>query len=136
MYLEENNENVRRWFLFEEAFRADTLEGVGSNIVGSICIYWQERIIDFHVNNHILLGEKKNYQGKGYGTMIMHYIENEMLPDLPPGFKITNKNCRGEDKFSTFKQSVAVVAISVVLGFIIAVLDYIIQYGVNILTTI
>lgn len=106
MYLEENNENVRRWFLFGEAFRADTLEGVGSNIVGSICIYWQERIIDFHVNNHILLGEKKNYQGKGYGTMIMHYIENEMLPDLPPGFKITNKNCRGEDKFSTFKQSV------------------------------
>ena len=40
------------------------------------------------------------------------------------------------DKHSTFKQSVAVVAISVVVGVIIAVLDFIIQNGVNILTSI
>ncbi|MDE7223483.1 MAG: preprotein translocase subunit SecE [Acetatifactor sp.] len=40
------------------------------------------------------------------------------------------------DRQSTFKQSVAVVAISVVLGLIIAVLDYIIQFGVNFLTSI
>ena len=39
------------------------------------------------------------------------------------------------DRESTFKQSVAVVAISVVVGVIIAILDYIIQYGVNILTS-
>lgn len=39
------------------------------------------------------------------------------------------------DRQSTFKQSVAVVAISVVVGVIIAILDYIIQYGVNILTS-
>ena len=39
------------------------------------------------------------------------------------------------DKQSTFKQSVAVVAISVVVGVIIAILDYVIQYGVNLLTS-
>ena len=39
------------------------------------------------------------------------------------------------DRESTFKQSVAVVAISVVVGVIIAILDYVIQYGVNILTS-
>ena len=37
---------------------------------------------------------------------------------------------------STLKQSVAVVAISVVVGVIIAILDYFIKYGVNILTSI
>ena len=39
------------------------------------------------------------------------------------------------DRESTFKQSVAVVAISVVVGVIIAILDYVIQYGVNLLTS-
>ena len=40
------------------------------------------------------------------------------------------------DKKSTYKQAVAVVAISVVVGVIIAVLDWIVQYGVNFLTSI
>lgn len=40
------------------------------------------------------------------------------------------------DKRSTYKQAVAVVAISVVVGVIIAVLDWIVQYGVNFLTSI
>ena len=40
------------------------------------------------------------------------------------------------DRKSTLKQSVAVVAISVVVGVIIAILDYFIKYGVNILTSI
>ena len=39
------------------------------------------------------------------------------------------------DRQSTFKQSVAVVAISVVVGVIIAILDYMIQYGVNFITS-
>ena len=38
------------------------------------------------------------------------------------------------DKNKLFKQSVAVVCISVVLGLLISVLDTIIQYGVNFLT--
>ncbi len=40
------------------------------------------------------------------------------------------------DKKSTYKQAVAVVAISVVVGVIIAVLDWIVQYGVSFLTSI
>ncbi|MCI9232315.1 MAG: hypothetical protein HFH96_14640 [Lachnospiraceae bacterium] len=37
---------------------------------------------------------------------------------------------------STLKQSVAVVAISVVLGVIIALLDYVAKTGVNFITSI
>ena len=53
----------------------------------------------------------------------------------------TKKYCRfckisWPDRQSTLKQSVAVVAISVVVGVIIAVLDYFIQYGVNFLTSL
>ena len=51
------------------------------------------------------------------------------------GLKSEFKKISWPDKEATFKQSVAVVAISVVVGVIIAILDYIIQYGVNILTS-
>ena len=52
------------------------------------------------------------------------------------GVKAEFKKITWPDKHSTFKQSVAVVAISVVVGVIIAILDFIIQNGVNILTSI
>ena len=52
------------------------------------------------------------------------------------GVKSEYKKITWPDKHSTFKQSVAVVAISVVVGVIIAILDFIIQNGVNILTSI
>ena len=42
----------------------------------------------------------------------------------------------GRDRKSTLKQSVAVVAISVVVGVIIAIIDYAAKYGVNFLTSI
>ena len=51
------------------------------------------------------------------------------------GLKSEFKKITWPDRHSTFKQSVAVVAISVVVGVIIAILDYIIQNGVNILTS-
>ena len=51
------------------------------------------------------------------------------------GLKSEFKKISWPDKEATFKQSVAVVAISVVVGVIIAIMDYIIQYGVNILTS-
>ncbi|MGN0308322.1 MAG: preprotein translocase subunit SecE, partial [Lachnospiraceae bacterium] len=38
------------------------------------------------------------------------------------------------DRTKIFKQSVAVICISLVLGFIITLLDTILQYGVNLLT--
>jgi preprotein translocase subunit SecE len=40
------------------------------------------------------------------------------------------------DKTETVKQSVAVLCVSVVLGLIITFLDYIIQFGINFLTSI
>ena len=51
------------------------------------------------------------------------------------GLKSEFKKISWPDKEATFKQSVAVFAITVVLGVVIAILDYIIQYGVNILTS-
>ena len=52
------------------------------------------------------------------------------------GVKAEFKKISWPDRQSTLKQSVAVVAISVVVGVIIAVLDYFIQYGVNFLTSL
>ena len=52
------------------------------------------------------------------------------------GVKSEFKKITWPDKNSTFKQSVAVVSISIVVGLIIAILDFIIQYGVNFITTL
>ena len=52
------------------------------------------------------------------------------------GVKSEFKKISWPDKNSTFKQSVAVVSISIVVGLIIAILDFIIQYGVNFITTL
>lgn len=62
--------------------------------------------------------------------------EKTAKPKFIDGLKAEFKKISWPDRQSTFKQSVAVVAISVVLGFIIAVLDYIILYGVDVLTRI
>lgn len=62
--------------------------------------------------------------------------EKPAKPSFFKGVKAEFKKISWPDRQSTFKQSVAVVAISIVVGLIIAVLDYIIQYGVNFLTSI
>jgi len=62
--------------------------------------------------------------------------DKESKPSFFAGVKAEFKKIVWPDRKSTFKQSVAVVAISVVVGLIIAVLDFIIQYGVNFLTSI
>ena len=62
--------------------------------------------------------------------------EKTKKPKFIDGLKAEFKKISWPDRQSTFKQSVAVVAISVVLGLIIAALDFIIQSGVNILTRI
>ena len=51
------------------------------------------------------------------------------------GVKAEFKKISWPDKDSLLKQSVAVVCISIVLGVIIAVLDFFLQYGVDFLTT-
>ena len=57
-------------------------------------------------------------------------------PGFFKGVKSEFKKVTWPDRKTTLKQSIAVVAISVVLGVIIALLDYIIKYGVNFLTSI
>ena len=52
------------------------------------------------------------------------------------GVKAEFKKIIWPDRESTLKQSIAVVAISVVVGVIIAIIDYIVKYGVNFLTSI
>ncbi len=62
--------------------------------------------------------------------------EKQARPSFFKGVKAEFKKISWPDRQSTFRQSIAVVAISVVVGVIIAVLDYIIQYGVNFLTSL
>ncbi len=52
------------------------------------------------------------------------------------GVKAEYQKITWPDRQSTLKQSVAVVVISLVVGVIIAVLDYAFQYGVNFLTSL
>lgn len=52
------------------------------------------------------------------------------------GVKAEFKKISWPDKDSLLKQSVAVVAISLVVGAIIAVLDFGLQYGVDFITTL
>ncbi|MCH5254931.1 MAG: preprotein translocase subunit SecE [Lachnospiraceae bacterium] len=51
------------------------------------------------------------------------------------GVKAEFKKITWPDKEDLLKQSVAVVAISIVVGAIITILDFAIQYGVDFLTT-
>ena len=62
--------------------------------------------------------------------------EKKAKPGFFKGVKSEFKKISWPDRQSTLKQSVAVVAISVVVGVLIAVLDYVIQYGVNFLTSL
>lgn len=57
-------------------------------------------------------------------------------PSFFKGVKVEFKKISWPDRESIFKQSVAVVGISVVLGAVIAVLDFVMQYGVNFLKSL
>lgn len=62
--------------------------------------------------------------------------EKKERPSFFKGIKSEFKKIIWPDRQATLKQSVAVVAISVVVGVIIAILDYVIKYGVNFITSI
>ena len=62
--------------------------------------------------------------------------EKQKRPGFFAGVKAEFKKIAWPDRQSTLKQSVAVVAISVVVGVIIAIIDYIAKCGVNFLTSI
>lgn len=62
--------------------------------------------------------------------------EKKTAPGFLKGVKAEFKKVIWPDRKATIKQSIAVVAISVVVGVIISVLDLIVQYGVSFITTI
>lgn len=63
--------------------------------------------------------------------------EKQARPSFFKGLKAEFKKISWPDRQATLKQSIAVVAISIVVGVIIAVLDYVLKYGVtNFLTSI
>lgn len=62
--------------------------------------------------------------------------EKKERPSFFKGIKSEFKKIIWPDRQATLRQSVAVVAISVVVGVIIAILDYVILHGVSFLTSI
>ena len=62
--------------------------------------------------------------------------EKQKRPGFFDGVKAEVKKIAWPDRQATLKQSVAVVAISVVVGVIIAIIDYVAKYGINFLTSI
>lgn len=57
-------------------------------------------------------------------------------PSFFKGVKAEFKKITWPDKTSLMKQTAAVVIVSVVVGVMIAILDFFIQYGVNILLSL
>ena len=62
--------------------------------------------------------------------------EKAAKPSFFKGVKAEFKKISWPDKDSLIKQSIAVTCVSVVVGVIIAVLDFIMQYGVDFLTSL
>lgn len=62
--------------------------------------------------------------------------EKASKPSFFKGVKAEYKKIIWPDKDSLLKQSVAVVCISIVLGAVIAILDFVMQYGVDFLTSL
>ena len=57
-------------------------------------------------------------------------------PSFWKGLKSEYKKITWPDRKSTIKQSVVVAVISIILGLIIALLDYVFKYGVNFLASL
>ncbi|MCR5458359.1 MAG: preprotein translocase subunit SecE [Acetatifactor sp.] len=62
--------------------------------------------------------------------------EKQEKPSFWKGLKSEYKKITWPDRKSAIKQSVVVTVISIVLGIIIAILDYGFKFGVNFLTSI
>ncbi|MCI8529793.1 MAG: preprotein translocase subunit SecE [Lachnospiraceae bacterium] len=62
--------------------------------------------------------------------------EKKAIPGFLNGVKSEFKKIIWPDRRATVRQSIAVVAISIVVGVIIAILDYVVKYGVNFITSI
>ncbi len=62
--------------------------------------------------------------------------EKEKKPSFFKGVKGEFKKITWPDKKSLFKQTVAVICVSLVVGLIIAALDSVLQYGISALLSI
>lgn len=62
--------------------------------------------------------------------------EKQTRPSFFKGVKSEFKKISWPDRQSTLKQSIAVVVISVVVGVLIAVLDFVFLHGVDFLTSL
>ena len=62
--------------------------------------------------------------------------EKKERPSFAKGVKSEFKKIIWPDRKATVKQSIAVVAISVTVGVIIAIMDLIVKYGVSFITSI
>ena len=60
--------------------------------------------------------------------------EKSAKPSFFKGVQSEFKKISWPDKTQLFKQSVAVICVSVVLGVVIALLDILFQYGINFVT--
>lgn len=62
--------------------------------------------------------------------------DKQARPSFFAGVKAEFKKISWPDRQSTLRQSIVVVAISLVLGVIIAILDYVIKYGMQFLISL
>ena len=62
--------------------------------------------------------------------------EKKAKPSFFKGVKSEFRKIIWPDRQATIRQSIAVVAISVVVGVLIALLDYVAKFGVNFITSI
>ena len=62
--------------------------------------------------------------------------EKQKRPNFFKGVKAEFKKITWPDKASLLKQTVAVISVSGVVGVVIALMDSVIQYGVNILLSL
>ena len=62
--------------------------------------------------------------------------EKQTKPSFFKGMQSEFKKISWPDKQSALKQSAVVVVITIILGLIISILDYVVKYGVNFLTSL
>ncbi len=63
-------------------------------------------------------------------------VKKVKKPSFFKGVKAEFKKISWPDKTSLLKQTIAVIAVSIVVGLIIVALDWIIRYGVNLLLSL
>lgn len=97
---------------------------------------WRPRnIVDSARLTHCTRKQSKP-PGKAWGIEMGDSAKKQKSPGFFSGVKAEFKKIVWPDRQETLKQSVAVVAISVVMGVIIAIIDYVAKNGVHFLTSI